>query len=127
MTPVDLAILAFIASIPASSAILFNAFAAVSGFKRLYDNPRLWRMTPIGMKLVAYVNLVLGALADAYFNWTRGAWIFREWPWSHGTIMFTQRVQWHLDNSRKTRNINVALKWAELGNAIAPGHFHIGR
>jgi hypothetical protein len=123
MTLVDWIVIGFVASIAASTGVLFAGFAALAGFKKLREDPSLWVITPMGMKVTGFVVAAAGVLADVWFNWTRGAWIFREWPWSHGTLMFTHRVQWHLDNADQMRNKLVALRWARVGNAIAPGHF----
>ena len=125
MTLFELALLAFIASLGLSTGVLFTAFPAVTNMKRLYKDRLLWSVTPPAMKATAVFWGVIGVICDVYFNWTRGAWIFREAPWkSIGT--FTSRVQRHLDHAPVgSRRRRVALEWAAIGNALDSGHFRM--
>jgi len=72
---------------------------------------------------VVYFWLVVGVICDVLFNWTRGTYMFREFP---KEFLFSTRVQRHYDNAANanwaTRRHRVARRWARILNAIDPGH-----
>jgi hypothetical protein len=99
-----------------SSAVTSIAFVYCYGVAALRARG-IWM--PVDMRLIARLLYVLGAAADAAFNLIRGRVVFREWS-QHG-VMFSNRVQWHIDHSDGDR-VRTALRWAHLLNAVAPDH-----
>lgn len=70
---------------------------------------------PLGMSAIGELWFIVGIVADVLFNWTWGAWIFREW---RGTT-FSSHVQWRVDNGRWDQRTQM---WVAFLNAGAPGH-----
>lgn len=108
--------------IKVTAAVLLSFVVLEVGFIYCYTVAgliarKIWM--PKDMLWVAKVLYYPAALCDAIWNQTRGRWIFREWS-THG-IMFSNCVQWHIDNSKDWRK-DTAVKWATVLNAVAPDH-----
>lgn len=99
----------------------WTGFYVVAGYERARAlNVRV----PIGGHVVAILWYAVGAPGDAVYNAIIGSIRFREAPkWREGEWMYSGRVQ-RLVNRNDTRDwrYRLAFRWAEVLNAIAPGH-----
>jgi len=98
-----------------------TGFITCVTMRRLLDAKLLEGSEFFDMRCVGYFWLVVGAIADFVFNHTRGSLMFREGP---RKLLFTHRVQYHIDHSDGWR-LEKARRWAALLNAIAPGHIKL--
>jgi hypothetical protein len=79
---------------------------------------------PLGFKATAYVWFVRGVIGDFIGNVYLGLTEFHELPhWTHGELMFSSRVQRHVDGPVGWRR-NRAIEWAYVLNAAIPDHIH---
>lgn len=100
-----------------STFVVETAFVYCYSAKRLLDQGLL----PRDFKLIAYFWFAIGVVADFVFNHTRGCLAFREGPRG---LLFTQRVQHHVDHSDGWR-YDKAMRWARILNAIDPAHIRL--
>ena len=98
------------------AAVLEDAFVYCFTVRRLMESG-VWM--PTNMRLRARILYPIGALADVLYNQTYGRVWFRQLS-SHGW-MFSNRVQWNVDNATGAR-LATAVRWAKLLNAVAPDH-----
>lgn len=97
-----------------STFVAYTAFVFCSMAKRMSEQGVL----PKDFRIVAYIWLPIGLLADFVLNHTRGCIEFREGP---RKILFTQRVQHHIDHSSGWR-LEKAKRWAVVFNFIDADH-----
>lgn len=119
MDPIQIAVASALAAVAASTFGLYTGFMCLGSAKRIRDAKI---PMPIGMKLSAYFWLAVGGPSDVFFNWTRGAWRFRDRN-VFRTTMFTHRIQYFIDTADDWR-LEEALYWAKIANTIDPGHIH---
>lgn len=110
--------LALIIAVVAVAFVVITAFVFVSTAKRVIE-AGVW--CPWYVRLIAYLWLIVGIVADVLFNAFWGTLIFREFP---RELLFTSRVKRHCRESASVseRRYKKACAWRDFLNAVDPGH-----
>lgn len=110
--------LALILAAVAAAFVVITGFVFVSTVKRVLE-AAVW--CPWYVKLVAWLWLFVGVIADAAFNAFWGTIIFRERP---RELLFTARVKRHCRESagRSEWRYKKACDWRDFLNAVDPEH-----
>lgn len=106
-----------IASVMGSWFLLMWAFIAVMHCKHIMETENLTTFWKVHVLPLAVVGLLL----DAAMNFTIGWLMFRELPWDSDSLLFSSRVQYHIDHSHGWR-FDLAQWWAKNLNQIDPRH-----
>lgn len=105
--------------------IVVGLYWAYTGFMAVATAERILAAgvkLPLGFKITAYTWFARGVVGDAIGNVWLGLVIFHELPsWFHGELMFSSRVQRHVDGPLGWKR-NRAIEWAIVLNAAVPGH-----
>ena len=106
-----------VVGILASTFVVETAFVHLATAKRMLESNTL----PRHMKLVAYVWLPIGYLADVIFNVVAGTFTFRELP---RELLFSSRVK-RLARGRDGWRRERALRWMATLNDVDPDHIRL--
>lgn len=106
--------------------VAISLYWAYTGFLTVASAERILAAgleLPIGFKIVAYLWYARGLWGDFIGNIYLGLTEFHELPqWDTGELMFSSRVQRHIDLGPNGTHYATALKWARILNAAVPGH-----
>lgn len=107
--------------IAATLVVVLSAFFVITGFVFVFSFKRLLDLGITAfwyIRVVAYVWLVVGGIADVLFNWIWGSIIYREFPKEWTFTARTRRHFYRVSGWRKAK----AERWAVLLNAVDPNH-----